>query len=347
LNAWQNAAKLRPNGMAARKKKTSGVEWVGGLLEMPAYVTGEGEPYRPGVIFWMGEDGALLGTAIAKPSELLAQAVDSLKSTIEQPLFGRAHTPSRLRVASRDLYEVLREAFPAIEVTCAPTPEMDVVLESLLEEMNEDAEGDQSYLEGGVSAGSVAAFFAATAALYRLKLWSIASPSLVSVTIEALGVRDAALALAGEKDEGFGVLLFATPRDFDAHLVQSKAGPLADPKRIPAHYSLSFERGEEIPPSLRGEVAEHHWEIADQDAYPWLVMLDAGLEARAPTGKEMRIVEAITRAFATADKTSMSAAWRGGAPFAGTYMVETHGGEVEVTLRVPHPRTGQKDGLLN
>jgi hypothetical protein len=32
--------------MAAKKKRT-GIEWVGGLVSMPAYVTGEGDPYRP------------------------------------------------------------------------------------------------------------------------------------------------------------------------------------------------------------------------------------------------------------------------------------------------------------
>jgi hypothetical protein len=27
------------------KKKRTGIEWVGGIVSMPAYVTGEGDPY--------------------------------------------------------------------------------------------------------------------------------------------------------------------------------------------------------------------------------------------------------------------------------------------------------------
>ena len=41
----------------APKKKRAGVEWVGGVVPMPAYVTGEGEPYRPEVLLWMSADG--------------------------------------------------------------------------------------------------------------------------------------------------------------------------------------------------------------------------------------------------------------------------------------------------
>lgn len=36
--------------MAARKKRTE-IEWVGGIVSMPMYVTGEGEPYRPEALF--------------------------------------------------------------------------------------------------------------------------------------------------------------------------------------------------------------------------------------------------------------------------------------------------------
>jgi hypothetical protein len=32
--------------MGARKKR-AGIEWVGGIVAMPAYVSGEGEPYQP------------------------------------------------------------------------------------------------------------------------------------------------------------------------------------------------------------------------------------------------------------------------------------------------------------
>ena len=36
---------------------------------MPAYVTGEGEPYRPETLFWMSAEGAVLGHTVGRPGE--------------------------------------------------------------------------------------------------------------------------------------------------------------------------------------------------------------------------------------------------------------------------------------
>jgi len=68
----------------ASKNKRAGIEWVGGLVSMPAYVTGDGGPYRPEVLFWMSADGAVLGHTAGKPGELLGLASASLQSTIER-----------------------------------------------------------------------------------------------------------------------------------------------------------------------------------------------------------------------------------------------------------------------
>ncbi len=118
------------------KQKTTGVEWVGGLILMPAYVTGEGEPYRPETLFWMGADGAVLGSAVARPGEALGMAAASLRSTIERPMVGRAHAPVRVRVASPELAGALRAARLGIEIVCAPTPEIDAVLALMREKLH-------------------------------------------------------------------------------------------------------------------------------------------------------------------------------------------------------------------
>jgi hypothetical protein len=144
--------------MAAKKKRT-GIEWVGGVVSMPAYVTGEGEPYRPETLFWMGAEGAVLGHAAGRPGEVLGLACESLRRTIERPMFGRPHAPARVRVASSELAEVLRAGQSAVEVVCAPTPEIDAVLAVMRESMNEAAKTEQTYLSPEISPAAVAAFF--------------------------------------------------------------------------------------------------------------------------------------------------------------------------------------------
>jgi hypothetical protein len=123
---------------------------VGGIVAMPAYVTGEGEPYRPETLFWMGAEGAVLGHTVGKPGELLELASESLRGTIAQPMWGQPHAPDRVRIASPDLAEALRAGQPEIEVVCAPTPEIDAVFDAMRERMNDDAETEQSYLSPDV-----------------------------------------------------------------------------------------------------------------------------------------------------------------------------------------------------
>jgi hypothetical protein len=152
--------------MAARKKRT-GMEWVDGLVSMPGYVTGEGEPYRPQALSWMAADGAVLGHTVGRPGELVERACESLRSTIQRPMRGRPHAPDRVRVASPELAEALRAGSSGVEVVCAPTPEIDALFAAMRERMGEDAEAEQSYLSPDVDPRAIAAFFRAAAALFR------------------------------------------------------------------------------------------------------------------------------------------------------------------------------------
>lgn len=127
-----------------RRDRRGGVEWIGGIAALPAYVTDEGEPYRPQTAFWMDERGAIVGTAIGKPHDMLELAAAGLRDAMQQPMIGPPRTPDRVRVASPELAHALRLAHPSIEAVCAPTPELDEVFAMLNEKMSADAEGEQS-----------------------------------------------------------------------------------------------------------------------------------------------------------------------------------------------------------
>lgn len=325
--------------MAVRKKRT-GIEWVGGIVAMPAYVTGEGEPYRPETLFWMSAEGAVLGHTVGKPGELVELACESLRSTIEQPMFGRPHAPDRVRVASSELAEALRAGQPDLQVVCAPTPEIDAVFAAMRERMNDDAEIEQSYLSPDVGPGAVGAFFRAAAALFRAKPWKTvpSDQSLFSVSIEKLGVTDAALSVIGQMEQSLGLILFSGIDDFEAYLEAADAMEHGEEPTMPPHFALNFERGAELSAALRKEIAEHHWEVASVDAYPWLVAVDEDLVARPPTAEEVTIAEAIALALPKVleEKKALLAAWNGGDPVARTLVVATHAGDVEVSLRAPY-----------
>lgn len=334
------------DAMTARKKRT-GIEWVGGLVSMPAFVTGEGAPYRPETLFWMGAEGAVLGHALGKPGELLGLASESLRRTIERPMFGRPHAPDRVRVASPELAEALRAGQSGVEVVCAPTPEIDAVLVAMREGMNDDAETEQSYLSPDVGPAAIAAFFRAAAALFRAKPWKTvpSDQSLFSVSIQELGVTDAALSVIGQMGQSLGLILFSGLDDFEAYLASADAIEQGEEPTIPPHFALNFERGAELSAALRQEIARHHWEVAGPDGYPWLVAVDQDLVARPPTAGEVTIAEAIALALheVLTEKKALLAAWNGGAPVTRALFVATRAGDVEVSLRVPYERQPNKN----
>lgn len=323
-------------------KKSKAIEWVGGTVLMPAYVTGEGEPYRPEALFWISAEGAIVGSTMAKPGELLPMASASLQEAIEKPMFGRPHAPTSVRVAPAELADALREGHPKIEIVCAPTPELDEMLEMMRQKMDEDGATEQSHLSPDIGPDAMASFFRAAAGLFRAKPWKIvpSDQSLFSVTIEKLGVRDAAMSVIGQMGQSMGLVLFSSLNDFEAYLDAANAMKHGEEPEMPPHFVLNFERGADLAPVLRKEIAEHNWEVVDANSYPWLVAIDDELVARPPTAGEVTIAEGIARALTKmmAEKKALRAAWKGGEPVSRTFSVETHQGEIEVTLGAPYMR---------
>jgi hypothetical protein len=328
--------------MVANRNQT-GVEWVGGLVSMPAYVTGEGEPYRPEVLFWLSGEGAVIGHLLGKPGELLSAAADSLRATIKRPIFGKSHAPARVRVASPELAEALRVEHAGIEIVCAPTPEIDEVLAAMRDGIGEDATAEQSYLVPGTGPDAIGALFRAAAGLFRAKPWEIvpSDESLLSVTIEKFGVRDAAISVIGQRGESLGLILFSGLEDFEAFLDGASVVERGEEPTMPPHFALSFVRGADLDAALRKEITQHRWEVAGADAYPWLVVVDEDIVARPLTAEEVAIAEAIalalTRLFAE-EEEALLAAWNGGEAVERTLAVATHAGSVDVSFRVPYSR---------
>lgn len=322
--------------------KRTGVEWVGGMIALPPWVGGEQEPYRSEALVWLGADGAVLGHVLGRPGELSRHAAESLRETIATPLFGRAHAPTRVRVASRELAEALRAGHEGIEIVCAPTPELDSVADAMCEGMRL---GDAlpSYLSPRVDPDAVAAFFRAAAELFRARPWE-QMPSdhdLLEVRIAQLGLRDAALSIIGQMGQSRGFILFSSVSDLEEYMDGVDAIEHGEEPEMPPHLALTFERGAELGGSLRKEILRWPWDVAAADAHPVLVAVDDELGEHPPTEKELTIAEAIALALTRllGERSALTAAWSEGTALERTLVVSTHAGDLEVTLRVP-PRGG-------
>jgi hypothetical protein len=323
----------------ANSKRHAVIEWTGGLVTLPGYVTGEGEPYRPEALLWVDAEGAVIGMHVDKPGAALAHAATSLRETMLSPMWGHPHVPTRVRVAKPELATALREQHPGIEFLCAPTPEIDTVLAAMDADMAERASDERSYLAPDVEPEAVAALFRAVAALFRAQPWAaIPGDECISVSIEELGLRDAALSVIGQLGESFGFILFRGIEDYRAFMEAASVIERGERPTLPPHLALNFERGAELGDSLRKEISAHQWEVATANAYPWLIAVDPDLVARGPTPTEIRMVEAIALALPALleDPKVLSIALETGPPLAQTTTVRTHAGDTVVKLQAPH-----------
>ena len=145
----------------AKPKRRANTEWIGGLVELPNWITGEGPAYRPEALIWLNHDGLVLGTVLGRPGEVLEQAAEHLLATAAQPMFGTPHRPTRVRVASERLAAALEDADLDCAIVRDATPEIDHVVDALVAHLDEGDGEPPTYLVGDVTPAAVAALFEA------------------------------------------------------------------------------------------------------------------------------------------------------------------------------------------
>ncbi|MCB1740283.1 MAG: hypothetical protein KDK91_07935 [Gammaproteobacteria bacterium] len=132
--------------------------------------------------------------------------------------------------------------------------------------------------------------------------------------------------------------VFSDLDDFETFLGVADSIEKGEEPAMPPHFALNFERGADLPPALRKEIAEHQWEVAGSDAFPWPVAIDKDLIGRPPSARELTLAEAICRALPRLmnENDSLPDVWDGGESISSTLSVMTHEGEIEVTLSAPY-----------
>lgn len=317
-------------------------EWVGGIVGLPSYVSGEGEPYRPSALLLVEPDsGVIVGTELARPDDVLARAPQMFMDAASAPLVGAPRAPARLRVAAPELYAALRDRVGDVDVVLAPTPELDPVAESLRAAMTVADSGD-----GGTNIGpdmtpdDLAHMFRAAARLYRLQPWQTFPPDgFASIICEALGIVDGALCVVGQQGESYGLTLFRTPADAVAFVEETTALE-RDPGRkpsLPAHILISYDGDELVGPQAMREAREHGWELAGPRAFPTAVFVDTDLAARGLTRAELAGATAVMEAIADfiEAEPGLASAWDDYEPLDWRSEVATAVGTVEVQLAAP------------
>jgi len=300
------ARRKRPGGRLGSTK--SGLEWVGGRVPSPFYIT-EGTPYRPEMILWLEmPDFIAVSFHLCKPSEPPGSFGESLLEAINAPLAGPPRCPDTIRVASPQLAKEVRRILPDVGVVQAPTPEVQRALELMSKTASQDrnagGEGeDPSYFEAGrVGGEAVEALFRAAEVLYHVAPWKVATDDqILRVDIPKYNVEGACLSIIGNLGQSFGLILFPSLQGYE------RFSDAADEKRLPgapidlgsATLALTFEAGSDLPPSMHREALEHGWPVAGARAYPLVENRDPDAIVRPLTERDVRIVSACALSLAS------------------------------------------------
>jgi hypothetical protein len=247
--------------------------------------------------------GLVVGQSLVAPEESRGALGRALREALRKPLAGRPRRPERIRVAEASLAEEVREVVgDAIPVEVGPTPELEAVLAAMVEALCGQGDGDDaSYLEGGrIHAATVAELFRSAELLYRRAPWKVAADDQVlRLDIPALGVKGACVSIIGKLGQSLGVLVFPTLAGYEAFL-RCAEGPRPEGGSLDfgtSVLSLTFERGAELPDSMRREAASHGWPVAGVDAYPRVLHRDPDGACRPLVERDVRIASACASAL--------------------------------------------------
>ncbi|MAE94646.1 MAG: hypothetical protein CL910_08305 [Deltaproteobacteria bacterium] len=284
------------------RRAHAGREWIGGVVSPPFFITDRDEPYRPGLVLWMDtSDGLIVGQQVVEPEAAQGAVADVLLDAIERPLAGPPRRPDRIRVADASIAGELRAALDdALPIDVAPTPELDELVAAMVESLPGD-DVPESYLEQGrLAPEDVAELFAAAEVLYHLAPWRVVTDDQVlRMDIPALGVEGACVAVIGNLDESFGLLIFPSLAGYDAfgRAAEGWVPGSGRPDLGTGWLALSFEPGAQVPDAMRREIDAHGWPVADANGYPLLDHYESDGASRPLVERDLKIAAACARSF--------------------------------------------------
>lgn len=274
------------------------LEWVGGCVEAPAYIT-EGEPYRPEMIVWLEPvNQVALSFAILDRGSSSPSLSETLHQTMAKPMVGPPRRPSRVRLSDPAQVEELRATLGEdVDIVCAPTPELDAFIALMQSEMAAGPEAASYIDHGRLSAAAVHDLFIAAQQLYKAAPWKRAGDhQTLRLDISALGVEGACISVIGALGESLGFLVFPSLRAYDTFRSAALASQGRDiPEFGTGFLGLDFERGANLPALLRREVATHGWPVANANAYPWPKHVDHDCTERPLSERDLRILTVTAR----------------------------------------------------
>ncbi len=182
-----------------------------------------------------------------------------------------------------------------MKVVIAPTPEIEEIKFALNEYLENNGPSYNSYLENNISPDTIHQLFRAALIFYKLAPWRfVAQGDIIRVDIPKLGFEGACVSIIGSDGIDYGMVIFPSLEAFDHFVNFAESFNIERPdKNIGTQIlSLNFDNKKYIPESMLQEIETHNWPVADENAYPWILYLDADGSSLPFTEREIKIISA-------------------------------------------------------
>ena len=275
-----------------------GEVWQADVRPMPAWITGEGEPYRPwvAVVVSRTDDLVLAHQAAPKrpPAEWLWEAI---LQAIRQPAIGEPHRPGLIEVGSAEQREALLPHLDRAGIECVTLKRlehMDSVLESMAQHLAGQG-GPPSMLDApGMELAQVGSFYAAAAEFYRRKPWQrVPGDTVIRVECDKFQSGPWYAVVMGQSGVQQGLAIYEDLAALQA-MISGDASE-EENSRSMSVLSMMFSEAFEISVRDLDAAEKQGWAVAGPEAYPMVIRVNPGLAMRPPLVWELELLEGCLR----------------------------------------------------
>jgi tetratricopeptide (TPR) repeat protein len=272
--------------------------WQTDVRLMPAWITGEGHPYRPWAALVIDHTNDLvLAHEITGQQPSDDQFWRAVLQAIRHPVAGSPHRPGRVEVRSAELCDTLRPHLEQAHIECVVAEELehiDFVFNDMAEHLAGPEEPPCLLNVPGLEPAQMGSFYAAAAEFYRRKPWQqVPGDTIIKVACEKFHSGPWYAVVMGQSGVQQGLAIY---EDLAA-LQDMITGDASEEDNARGMSGLSLMFGEAFEIAVRDlDAAERHgWAVAGPEAYPLVLHINPGCSVRPPLRWELELLEGCLR----------------------------------------------------
>ena len=269
--------------------------WQADVRQMPAWITGEGQPYRAWMAIVLDRTNDLVLSHRLTPERLEADSLwEAVREGLFRPAAGEPHRPQAIEVGSDEAAAALRHRFEHANIEVDVLERLDA-LELVLDDMAQSLGGPgtlPSLIQvPGMQPSQVGSFYAAAAEFYRQRPWQqVPGDSVIRIECGKFRSGPFYAVVMGQSGIQQGLAIYEDLAALQAMIAGE--GSEAEHARGMSVLSLMYGEAFEMPARDLDAAEQFGWPVAGPEAYPLILRVNPGLATRPPLGWELELMEA-------------------------------------------------------